>query len=117
MPASRLPAPARVRLVGEAGIGDQLGKHHGDGLQRLDLELVIGARIGMLDGEHADRPLLADDRHAGEAVEHFLAGLGPVGEFGMARGLGEVEDRRVLGDGADQALAEREPGDVDRAPG
>ena len=68
----------------------------------------------MLDGEHADRPLLADDRHAGEAVEQFLAGLGPVGEFGMAGGLVEVEDRRVLGDRSDQALAERELGDVHR---
>ena len=69
----------------------------------------------MLDGEHADRPLLAHDRHAGEAVEQLLAGLGAIGEFGMARGLGEVEHRDLLGDRADQALAHRQLGDVDRA--
>ena len=103
------------RAVGEPGIGDQLGQDHRHRLQRLDLDLVIGARIGMLDGEHADRPFLAHDRHAGEAVEQLLSRLGAVGEFGMARRLGEVQHRHLAGDGADQALAHGELGDVDRA--
>jgi hypothetical protein len=103
------------RLVGEAGIGDQLAEHHRHRLQRLDLERVIGAGLGMLDGEDSDRPLAADDRHSGEAMEQLLAGLAPIGEFGMARRLGEVEDRHVPGDRSDQPLAERELGDVDGA--
>ena len=102
-------------LVGEPGIGDQLGEHHRDRLQRLDLDIVIGARIGMLDGEDADRPLPPHDGHAGEAVEQLLAGLGPVGEFGVADGFGEVEHGGGPGDRADQPLAQRQLGDVDGA--
>ena len=109
-----LSSPAAAALSARPALAISSREHHRDRLQRLDLELVIGARIGMLDGEHADRALLADDRHAGEAVEQFLAGLGPVGEFGVAGRLGEVQHRHVLGDRADQALAQRQLGDVDR---
>ena len=55
-----------------AGTGDQLGQHHRDRLQRLDLDIVVAARLGMLDREHADRALAPHDRHAGEAVESSL---------------------------------------------
>ena len=107
--------PAALRgLVDQAGAGDQLGQHHRHRLQRLDLDLVIAARCLVLDGEHADRLLAPHDRHAGEAVVEFLAGLGPVGEIGVAGRLVEVQRLDLLGDLADEPLAERELGDVDR---
>jgi hypothetical protein len=59
-------------LVGETRIGDQFGQHHRHRLQRLDLDGVISARIGMLHREHADRALLADDGHPGKAVEQLF---------------------------------------------
>ena len=68
----------------------------------------------MLDGEHADRAFEADDRHAREAVEALLAGLGPVGEGRMLGSLGEVEDAPFGGDRADQSLAHAQAGDVHR---
>ena len=62
-------APPGPRPVDQPRAGDQLGQHHRDGLQRLDLDIVVAARLGMLDGEHADRLLAADDGDAREAVE------------------------------------------------
>ncbi len=64
--------------------------------------------------EHADRPLAPHDRNAGEAMENLLARFRAVGEFGMADRLGEVEHGDVARDRPDQALAERELGDVNR---
>ena len=71
---------AAAGAVDQPGRGDHLGQHHRHRLQRLDLDILVAARIGMLDGEHADRAFEADDRHSGEAVEPLLAGLGAVGE-------------------------------------
>ncbi len=68
----------------------------------------------MLDGEHADRAFAADDRHAGEAVEPLFAGFRAIGEGRMVGRLVEVEDPAFLGDGADQALAHRQAGDMHR---
>ena len=62
----------------QPGAGDQFGQHHRDGLQRFDLDIVIPARIAVLDAQHADRALAADDRHAGKAVEQFFAGFGAI---------------------------------------
>ena len=61
------PCLARARsgaepFVDEAGRGDQLGEHHSHRLQRLDLDIVVAARRGMLDAENADRTLAAHDR-------------------------------------------------------
>ena len=103
------------RLIGKASAGDQLRKHHGDRLKRLDLDFVIGARIRMLNAEYADRALAAHDGHAGEAVEEFFARLRAIGEFGVSARLVQVEDRGFLGDRANQALAHGELGDVDGA--
>jgi hypothetical protein len=103
------------RLVGEAGIGDQLGQDHRHGLKRLDLDIVIGAGFGMLNAEHSNRTLAPDDRDSGEAVEQFLAGFRPIGEFRVAARFVEVEHRHLVGDRSDQALAHRQPRDVDRA--
>ena len=44
-PASRAPAPRAGALVDQPGGGDQLGEHHRDGLQRLDLDIVVAARL------------------------------------------------------------------------
>ena len=84
--------PAAARAVDQPRAGDHLRQDHRHGLQRLDLDVLVAARLGMLDGEHADRAFEPDDRHAGEAVETLLAGFGPVGEGGMLGGFGEVED-------------------------
>ena len=100
--------------IDQFGIGDQLGQHHRDGLQRLDLDLVIAARIDMLDRQHADRALAPDDRDAGEAAKLLLARLGILDEVGVARRFVEVEDLGLLRDRADQPLAKRQFGDVDR---
>ena len=94
--------------------GDHFRQHHRDGLQRLDLDLFVAARLGVLDGKDADRAFRADDRHAGEAVEAFFARLRPVGEGRVIGGLGEVQDARLGGDRPDQAFAHVQPGDVDR---
>ncbi|SBV31719.1 protein of unknown function [uncultured Sphingopyxis sp.] len=120
-----LPVQPLRRLVGgggvgagggvdQVGIGDQLGQHHRDGLQRLDLDLFVTARIAVLDAQDADRALAADDRHPGEAVEQFLARFGAIGKVGVRGGFVEVQRLDLLGDRADQPFAEAEPGDVDR---
>ena len=103
-----------ARPVDQPRGGDHLRQHHGDRLERLDLDLLVAARLGVLDSEHADRAFEPNDRDSGEAVVAFLAGLGPVGERGMLRRLGEVEDAAFGGDGADQPLAHAQSGDVHR---
>ena len=104
----------RPRRIDQPGVGDQLAQHHRDGLQRLDLDIGVAARLGMLDRQHADRALAADDRHAGEAVEPVLARFGAIGEVGVRRRLVEVQRLDILRDRADQPLAQRQRGDVDR---
>ena len=105
----------RALVVDQPGVVDQLGQHHRDRLQRLDLDFLVAARLDVLDGQHADRALAPHDRHAGERVELLLAGFGAVLELGMGRRFGEVERLDVLRDRAGQALADAELGDVDRA--
>ena len=43
-------ALAPARPVGEPRAADHLGQHHRHGLQRLDLDVFIAARVGVLDG-------------------------------------------------------------------
>ena len=100
--------------VGQAGAGDQFAQHHRHRLQRLDLDFLVAARIGMLDREHPDRIFAVDDRHAGETVEALLAGFGAIGEGRVAAGLGQVEDPPLGRDRPDQPLAGRQAGDVHR---
>ena len=99
------PHPAAPRAVDQPRAGDHLRQDHRDGLQRFDLDILVAARIGMLDGKDADRAFEADDGNAGEAVKSLLARFRPVGEGGMVRSLGQVEDPPFGGDRADQALA------------
>ena len=106
--------PAAPSAVDQPGAGDHLRQDHRDGLQRLDLDILVAARLGMLDREHADRAFEPDDRDAGEAVEALFAGLGLVEEGRVLGGLGEVEDAPFGGDRADQAFAHPQPGDVHR---
>ena len=106
---------ARRLVVGQAGVVDQFGENHRHGLQRLDLNVLVAARIDVLHGEHADRPLTPHDRDAGEAVELLLAGFGAILELGVRGRFGEVQGLDVLGDGAGQPLAHAELGDVNRA--
>ena len=111
---SRAAQAAAAGAVDQPGGGDHLRQHHRDGLKRLDLDLFVTARLGVLDGKHADRAFEANDRNAGKAVEALLAGFGPIGEGRVIGGFGEVEDAAFGGDRADQALAHAEPGHVDR---
>jgi hypothetical protein len=47
-------------------------------------------------------------------VERVLAGFGPIGEVGMRRRLVEVQRLDILGDRADQTLAQRQLGDMEQ---
>ncbi len=100
--------------VGQAGACDQLAEHHRHRLQRLDLHLLVAARVGMLDREHTDRIFPVDDRHSGETVKALLAGFGAVGEGRVAARLVKIENPPFAGDRSDQPFAGRKPGDVDR---
>src|SRR3546814_5039635 len=61
----------------------------------------------VLDTEHADGALAADDRHPRETVEQFLARFGAIGKIGVRGGFVEVERLDLIGDHADQPFAER----------
>ena len=104
--------PAAPCAIDEPGAGDHFGQHHGHRLQRLDLDILVAPRLGMLDGEHADRAFETDDRNAREAMEMLLARLGAIGECRMIGRLCEIEDPALGGDRADQAFAHPQSGDV-----
>ena len=99
------PQASAACAVDQPRAGDHFGQDHGHGLQRLDLDVLVAPRLGMLDGEHADRAFEAHDRNAGEAVETLFARFRLVKEGRVLGRLGEVEDAPFGGDGADQALA------------
>ena len=101
-------------LVDQVGIGDQFGQHHGHRLQGLDLDLFITARLGMLNAQHAHRPLAAHDRHAGEGMELFLSRFRPIGKVRVRGRLSQVQRIDMRRDGADQPLAHRQAGNVHR---
>ena len=97
-----------LHLVGadEVAGRDQLRQHHGDGLQRLDLFLVVLAPRAVLHDQHAEHAPGAHDRHAGQRMVDLLARLRAVGELRMALRVGERQRPGVGGDVADQALAD-----------
>ena len=97
-----------LHLVGadEVTGRDQLRQHHGDGLQSLDLFLVVLATGPVLHDHHAEHAAGAHDRHAGERVIDLLAGFRPVGELRMALRVVERQRPGVGRDVADQALAD-----------
>ena len=85
--------------------GDDLGQHHGGCLECLLFLLGVVPPGAVLHHEHADDRTAAHDRHAEEGVVDFFARLGEVFERGVLLGVGEIEPDRLLGDGADEALA------------
>ncbi len=99
-------------LPQELALGDQLGQDHGDDLQVLDLVLGVDPLGAVLDDEHADGPAAAQQGHAQEGVVGVFAGLGPVGEGRMGRGVRECDRAALAHDLADQALARLHAGDV-----
>ena len=110
MPFERLQLEGADQLAAR----DELGEHHGDGLQRLDLVLGVVALRAVLHDQHAEHAAAAQDRHAHQRVVDLLAGLRPVGEIGMRLRVGQRQRPRGGGDDADQALADAQPGAVHR---
>ena len=102
-------------LVDQFGIGDQFGQDHRGGLQGLDLDLFVAARLDMLDAQDAHRALAVDNRDARKGMELFLAGFGAILEVGMRLGLGKVQGLDLLRNRARQPFANRHAGDVHRA--
>lgn len=98
-------------LVGTDDVAgrDQFRKDHGDGLQRLDLFLVVLAARAVLHDQHTQHPAGTHDRHARQRMVNLLAGLGAVGKLRMVLGIVERQRPAVRRDVADQALADPEP--------
>ena len=108
-----------VRAVHGAGADEgaelgHLGDDHGDDLEGVDLVVGIVARLAVLHHEDAEDLAEALDRHAEEAREALLAGLGQVAVAAGVRGVGGGERLGGLGDLADEALADAEAGEVHR---
>ena len=108
------PEPASTGAVDQPRGADHFGQHHRHGLERLDLHVLVAARIGVLDREDSDRGLEPDDWNARKAVEPLLACFRTVGEGRVLRCLGEVEDSALACDRADEAFAHPQPGYVNR---
>ena len=95
-----------ARHLGELARRDDLGQHHRRRLQRLFFFLGIVAARAVLHDEHADDDAVAQDRHAEEGVVDLFAGLRQVFERRMRLRVGEIEELRFAGDGADEAFAD-----------
>ena len=100
-------------VVDQFLVGDKLRQHHGGGLQRLDLDLFVAARVDMLDAQHTHGAFPVDDRHTGEGMEFLLARFGAIGEIGVRLGLCQVQRLDILRDRAGEAFADRKARDVD----
>jgi hypothetical protein len=95
--------------------GDHLGDDHRRGFQRLDLVLAIGAHRAVLHDEDAERAPGPQHRHAEEGMVDLLAGFRQVGEGRVLLRVRQVERPRAGRDGADEALAQPQLREVDRA--
>ena len=84
------PFLRRQPVSDETARGDRLGKHHGGGLQGLDLLVAVLPLGAVLHREHADGAAAAQDRHADEGVIDFLPRLGAVGEGRMKLSVGQL---------------------------
>ena len=99
-----------AQLHGSAGAGhgprhQMLGNHHGGRLQHLDILVGVLLLRAVLHHEHAEHLAGALDRNRQQRMVDLLPRLGPVGEGGVARGLGLVDGDVELGAAPDQALA------------
>ena len=83
-------------------------------LEGVDLVVGVLARLAVLDDEDAHDLAEALDRHAEEAREQLLAGLGQVAEAAGVRGVAGVDRLGALGDLADEPLADAQARVVDR---
>ncbi|MNN20345.1 hypothetical protein D3C81_1336220 [compost metagenome] len=92
--------------------GDRLGQDHGDGLDVLDLFLVIATGRAVLDDQHPDGPTAAQKRRAEEGVEGVFAGFRAIGEAGVGRRVRQADRLGQPGHLADQTLAGAQPGVV-----
>ena len=104
----------RFLVVDQLLVRDQFRQDHRRRLERLDLDLLVAARVHVLDAQHADSAFAVDDRDAGERVVFLFARFRPVLEVGVGLGLGEVERFDPFRDRSDQPFADAHPGDVDR---
>ena len=77
----------RARADEGAELG-HLGDHHGDDLEGVDLVVGVFARLAVLQNEDAKDLAEALDRHAEEARQALLAGLGQVAVAAGVRGVG-----------------------------
>ncbi len=94
------------RESGKLADRHHLGQHHRRRLQRLEFFLVVGAVRRVLDDEHAKRAARTQDRHAEERVVNLFAGFRQVLEGRVLLRVAEVQRQRILGDRADEALAD-----------
>ncbi len=85
---------------------DHFRQHHGDGLKRLDLFLVIEAPRPVLHDQHTEHPARAHDRHAGKRMVDLLTRFRTIGELRVALRIVERKRTGVRGDVTDQALAD-----------
>jgi hypothetical protein len=102
-----LPAANRSSFVNQAGIGDEFRKNHRRGLQSLNLDFGIFARISMLDRQNADGAFRANDGHTRKTVEPLFAGFGHVAEGWMGGSFIQVQRFDIVCNGSNKAFAER----------
>jgi hypothetical protein len=91
----------------------RLGQDHGDGLDVLDLLLVIAPLGAVLDDQDADGPAAAQQGGAEEGVIGVFARFRPVGEGRMRRRVRQADGLGHPGHLADQTLAGTQAGVVD----
>ena len=99
-----------LHLVGADDVAgrDHFRQHHGDGLQRLDLFLVVLATRAVLHHQHAQHAAGAQDRDAGKRVIDLFAGFRPVGELWVGLRVGEGQRPTMGGNVTDQTFAHPE---------
>ena len=110
----RILADARLFAADHTAAGNQLGEHHGDGLERLDFFVVIVALGAVLHHENAKDTAAPDDRHAHERGIYLFAGFRAVGERRMRLCIGQRHWHRLRGNEANQAFTHNQPGAMNR---
>ncbi len=92
--------------------GHRLGQDHGDGLDVLDLFLVIATGDAVLDDQDPDGPAAAQQGRAEEGVIGVFARFRPIGEAGVRLGVRQAQRFGRAGHLADQTLAGTQAGVV-----